>query len=234
MKRGQAGTPHRAVPSQCRLASDNCPRLTTGHLFSCSSAPAVPPLPSALRPRASRYLPTTGCRNQAPEALMRHLALAAALAIVAIDPAHAPVTTAPPGRPDSAFARAPRRGFLPTSSRADSLRGAIDSPGRRWWDVTFYDLHVTVSPTDSSIVGYNGITYRVTQPAAEMQIDLMEPLVVDSMIDQRGRAVRFRREGAAFFATLPSPPRVGDVGRITVHYHGRPRIATNPPWEGVI
>ena len=45
------------------------------------------------------------------------------------------------------------------------------------------------------------ITYRVLKPATEMQIDLMEPLEVDSMV-QDGTPVRFRREGDAFFATL--------------------------------
>ena len=138
----------------------------------------------------------------------------------------------PPARQDSTFARAPRRGYVPKSSRADSLRGAIDSPGRRWWDVTFYDLNVSISPTDSSIAGYNAITYRVLQPATEMQVDLMEPLQVDSMVDGDGRAIRYRREGDVYFATLPSRARVGDVGTITVHYRGRPRIARNPPWEG--
>jgi aminopeptidase N len=152
------------------------------------------------------------------------------LALLAAAPAMAQTTT--PARPESTFARAPRREYVGKSSRADSLRGAIDSPGRRWWDVTFYDLNVTISPKDSSIAGYNGITYKVLQPATVMQIDLMEPLVVDSMIDQDRRRVSYRREGAAFFVTVPSPPRVGGTGRITVYYHGRPRIATNPPWEG--
>ena len=142
----------------------------------------------------------------------------------------APVTS--PVRPDSTFARAPRRDYIGKSSRADSLRGAIASPGRRWWDVTFYDLHVSIDPRDSSIAGHNAITYRVRERAAEMQIDLMEPLEVDSMVDGDRRAVRFRREGAAFFATLPAAPPVGSVGTITVYYRGRPRIARNPPWEG--
>ena len=37
--------------------------------------------------------------------------------------------------------------FTPT--HADSVRGS-DNPSRAWWDVTFYDLHVRVSPADSS------------------------------------------------------------------------------------
>jgi len=119
----------------------------------------------------------------------------------------------------------------PKQSRADTLRGSFTTPGRKWWDVTFYDLHVAIQPNDSSIAGYNGITYKVLEPAVEMQIDLMEPLVVDSMT-QDGRKVRYRREGAAFFAALTAPQRAGELKTITVYYHGRPQIAKNPPWEG--
>ncbi len=77
----------------------------------------------------------------------------------------------------------------PKQSRADTLRGSFTTAGRKWWDVTFYDLHVAIQPNDSSIAGYNGITYKVLEPAAEMQIDLMEPLVADSMM-QDGRPTR--------------------------------------------
>ena len=69
------------------------------------------------------------------------------------------------------------------------------------------------------------------KPSTEMQIDLMVPLEVDSMV-QDGRAVRFRRDGNAFFATLAAPQRAGEHKTITVYYHGKPRVATNPPWQG--
>jgi len=88
-----------------------------------------------------------------------------------------------------------------------------------------------VQPADSTIRGYNAITYRVLQPATEMQIDLMTPLEVDSMI-QDGRAVQFRRDGNAFFATLTSAQPTGARKTITVHYHGRPRVAPRAPWDG--
>jgi aminopeptidase N len=117
-------------------------------------------------------------------------------------------------------------------TRADTLRGSI-GPARAWWDVEFYDLHVAISPADSSIRGRNGITYRVIQtPKAprEMQIDLMVPLEVDSML-QDGRRLRWRRDGNAFFAATP-PQRAGERRTVTVFYHGRPRVAVNPPWDG--
>ena len=85
-------------------------------------------------------------------------------------------------------------------SHADTLRGS-NGPGRAWWDAAFYDLHVTINPVDSSIRGHNTITYRVLSAPTEMQIDLQEPLVVDSML-QDGRTLTFRRDGNAFFVAL--------------------------------
>ena len=120
---------------------------------------------------------------------------------------------------------------VPKRARADTLRGSFTTPWRSWWDATFYDLHVDIRPNDSTIAGRNGITYRVLSAPREMQIDLMEPLVVDSMV-QDGRRVRFRREGAAHFAALTAPQRAGEHKTITVYYHGRPQIAKNPPWQG--
>jgi aminopeptidase N len=116
-------------------------------------------------------------------------------------------------------------------THADSLRGSTTSPARTWWDVTFYDLHVAVSPSDSSLRGYNGITYRVLKPAQVLQVDLMVPLVVDSMV-QDGKPVKFRRDGNAFFATLVSPQKTGASKTLTVYYHGKPQPAKRPPWDG--
>ena len=117
-------------------------------------------------------------------------------------------------------------------TRADTLRGS-NGPARAWWDATFYDLHVRVNPADSTIAGRNGITYRVLSvPAArEMQIDLQVPMQIDSIVQDRRRLV-FRRDSNAFFVTLVAPQRVGEPKTITVWYHGRPKVARRPPWDG--
>src|ERR1051325_9120490 len=121
--------------------------------------------------------------------------------------------------------RAPR-----VFSHADTLRGS-NGPARAWWDATFYNLHVTVSPVDSSISGSNAITYRVLKPANEMQIDLQMPLEIDSIV-QENRRLEYRRDGNAFFVALVSPQAAGSRKTVTVHYHGKPRVATRPPWTG--
>ncbi|MGN6392496.1 MAG: M1 family metallopeptidase [Gemmatimonadales bacterium] len=115
-------------------------------------------------------------------------------------------------------------------THADTLRGSV-TPERAWWDVTFYDLHVRLDPSDSTVRGWNGITYRVTGPARAMQIDLQTPLVMDSVV-QDGKRLAFRRDGNAFFVTLGGKQPKGATRTITAYYHGRPTVATRPPWDG--
>ena len=115
-------------------------------------------------------------------------------------------------------------------THADTLRGSI-GPARAWWDVRFYDLHVRVNPADSSIRGWNGITYEVLAPSQEMQIDLQVPMEADSML-QDGKRLTWRRDGNAFFVTLGSPQRAGTRRTVTVYYHGKPIAARRPPWDG--
>ncbi|HXD23106.1 MAG TPA: M1 family metallopeptidase [Gemmatimonadaceae bacterium] len=115
-------------------------------------------------------------------------------------------------------------------THADTLRGS-NGPGRAWWKTTFYDLHVSVNPPDSSITGYNGIVYSVLTSSQEMQIDLQPPLVVDSML-QDAQHVAYRRDGNAFFVSLTKPQRAGDRNEVIVYYHGKPVAARRPPWDG--
>ena len=103
-------------------------------------------------------------------------------------------------------------------TRADTLRGS-NTPERAWWDAQFYDLHVTVNPADSSIIGWNGITYRVLTPQTVMQLDLQVPLEMDSVV-QEGRKLQFRRDGNAFFVTIAARQRAGDRKSLRVYYHG--------------
>lgn len=118
-------------------------------------------------------------------------------------------------------------------TRADTLRGDFTIPSRAWWDVTFYDLHLTVSPADSTIRGRNTITYRIlrTREGPELQVDLFRPLVIDSLV-QDGRRLETRREGNHWFAVVPGRQEAGETRSVTAYYHGRPRVAPRPPWEG--
>ena len=141
---------------------------------------------------------------------MRSIALLAVLALCA------------PSRAAAQSADAAR------SAHADSLRGS-NGPGRDWWDVAFYDLHVRVNPADSSVAGHDAITYRVVRPSQEMQLDLQVPLVLDSVV-QEGRRLASRRDGDAYFATLTARQHTGDVKTVTAFYHGQPGRGRSSPW----
>ena len=115
-------------------------------------------------------------------------------------------------------------------SRADSLRGSITTE-RAWWDVTFYDLHLTIHPGDSTINGYNHMTYRVTDSPRQMQIDLQQPLQIDR-IQQAGENLSYSRKKDAFFLDIPDTLNIDSLYTLSVYYSGKPKVAENAPWDG--
>jgi len=118
----------------------------------------------------------------------------------------------------------------PTFTHADTLRGSLTAE-RAWWDVTFYDLHVTIDPSDSTFRGWNAISYRVVGRAREMQIDLQPPLQLDSVVQER-RRLSFRRDGNAYFVKLASSQKQGTIRQVTAYYAGKPHPAQKAPWDG--
>ncbi|HEX6599285.1 MAG TPA: M1 family metallopeptidase [Gemmatimonadaceae bacterium] len=118
-----------------------------------------------------------------------------------------------------------------TYTRADTLRGSI-GPARAWWDVSFYDLHVRVNPKDSSISGVNRITFRMLELRSEMQLDLQQPMVMDSVVWGAHRALTMRRDGNAYFVSFPTEVSRSKTDSVIAYFHGKPRAAQRAPWDG--
>lgn len=120
---------------------------------------------------------------------------------------------------------------------ADSLRGGYGKT-RNWWDVTHYDLHVTFNEAEQTISGYNVIQFR--QNAGDyvyrpMQIDLQEPLIMDSIVFEGRRVSQtdIAKKGNAYiFETTGYGCRSGQSCSVIVYYHGKPRVAKKAPWDG--
>ncbi|RTY75217.1 M1 family metallopeptidase [Flavobacterium sp. LS1R10] len=117
-------------------------------------------------------------------------------------------------------------------TRQDTLRGSITKE-RAWWDVKQYHLDIKVNPADSTISGSNTIKYQVVQEYNSMQIDLQNPMEIYKVI-QDGVALKYRREGNAFFIELIASQTKGAIKKLTVFYGGKPKVAVNPPWDGGI
>jgi aminopeptidase N len=115
-------------------------------------------------------------------------------------------------------------------TRQDSLRGSITKE-RIWWDVKHYSLDIKVNPADSTITGSNTIQYKVLQPYNVMQIDLQKPMEI-TKVTQDGIALKYKREGNVFFITLASTQNVGAIKEVKIFYHGKPKVAVRPPWDG--
>ena len=115
-------------------------------------------------------------------------------------------------------------------TRQDSLRGSI-TPERAWWDLTYYDLSVQVSPESRSLSGTNTIHYTVLTPESRMQIDLQPPLEIEA-VEQDGRQLTFKREGNVYFLTLVKPQVRGARETLSIRYSGIPLEAANAPWDG--
>ncbi len=117
-------------------------------------------------------------------------------------------------------------------THADTLRGSNGS-GRSWWDVQHYDLSVKFDLQHRSITGSNTITYKLIGIATDsMQIDLQQPLVIDEVVFL-GEKLPFSNDGNVWWIKYPSGKlRNNNMERITIKYHGTPRSAINPPWDG--
>lgn len=122
-------------------------------------------------------------------------------------------------------------------TRQDTLRGSV-GPERAWWDVLHYDVRVQPDYNDQSIRGKTTIRYKVLpgRQSDYMQIDLQQPLTIDSLFYNGKLYINYPpkpyyQEGNVWHIPLPRVP-AGTVQTLSIVYHGKPRVAKMPPWDG--
>ena len=114
--------------------------------------------------------------------------------------------------------------------RQDTIRGSITSE-RSWWDLTYYDLEVSVDPKSKTIDGKNSIHYKVLNTNKVMQIDLQPPMQLTKAI-QNGRKLKISHFGNAHYIHLEKPQIKYNIDSLTVFFKGTPRQAVRAPWDG--
>ncbi len=122
--------------------------------------------------------------------------------------------------------------FHSAFSHQDSLRGS-NGMGRIYWDVLKYTITVTPDFETKTITGINKIDF-IDSGSTVIQIDLQEPMFIDSVKNNKSHYT-FNREGNVYWVTLRSNKtnRFQPYKRsLTFFFHGKPKEAVNPPWDG--
>ena len=115
-------------------------------------------------------------------------------------------------------------------TRQDTLRGSM-TPERTWWDVQTYEISVEPDFVTKTIRGSNIITFRTLSQGSVMQIDLQQPMQLDSATIN-GESVSYERDGNIYLLQFRSSFEPGSEATLRLAYSGKPKEAKNPPWDG--
>ena len=127
------------------------------------------------------------------------------------------------------------QGIAQESNRLASLPTKI-SPERAWWDLQHYALRIHVDSETKSIAGSNQIRFKVVSAGThEMQIDLQEPMQIDSVL-YKNQTLEFVKNQAAHYISFPNDLvfKKNQIDSITIYFSGAPLQAKNAPWDGGI
>jgi aminopeptidase N len=129
-------------------------------------------------------------------------------------------------------------------TRQDTLRGTITKE-RSWWDVTHYAIQVAPDFATKTIQGTVIISFGITRDGkhGKMQIDLQQPMKIDSILFNNSRIRSYKRDGNVYFIdfgeynfTVPRSlikmKAPVTQHRLKIYFHGKPREAIDPPWDG--
>lgn len=120
-----------------------------------------------------------------------------------------------------------------TYTLADTLRGSLNAE-RTWWDVQRYELAFKPDFVGKSIAGANKIVYKVVRNNngnIRLQIDLQEPLVIDSVRYNDKALLKFSHTGSVWYINVPNQKLMA-TNNVTIYYHGKVHQAKRAPWDG--
>lgn len=117
-------------------------------------------------------------------------------------------------------------------SKEDTLLGNNHAL-RSWWDVKHYDLAVKPDYKTKTLLGSNFISYQVVSDALPfvMQIDLQQPMKIDSAVLDDGIKIKFAYEKNRWLLSIPNQIKNSNH-LLKLFFSGKPKIAVSPPWNG--
>lgn len=126
----------------------------------------------------------------------------------------------------------------PLVNESDVLRGSLNE-NRDWFDIKKYVIDVTPNYETKSIVGVVSWKALAVKPSKKIQIDLQVPMVIDSILlwpnlndSLTPIRLQFSRSNNIALAQIDKAIPKGQQFGLTIFYHGVPKEATRPPWDG--
>ncbi len=128
-------------------------------------------------------------------------------------------------------------------TKADTLRGSLNE-NRDWFDVQHYTIKVDPNLKEHSIDNSSVVwECKVVKPSKKIQIDLQAPMIIDEInftayTSKSGKEwsdrkkINFTREGNIALADIDTSLQAGDQFQILINFHGKPKEAIRPPWDG--
>jgi aminopeptidase N len=127
----------------------------------------------------------------------------------------------------------------PVFTKADTLRGSLNE-NRDWFDVQQYTINVRPNFEEKTISGRVIWQVKTIKSAKDIQIDLQQPLVIDSIkfrylnnkVNDPLRKLTFTRNNNIAIVEFKDRPNTDQQFNLYIYYHGTPREAVRPPWDG--
>lgn len=140
-----------------------------------------------------------------------------------------------------------------TYANSYAQSGGVLSPEQAAYDVNYYDLDLTINPTDKTIGGSLLCRVEIIDPIDTLVLDLDDPFTVDSILFKINSGtfsnVAFTHTARKIKAFIPVPVITGDMVTVQIFYNGAPKLAsssslgegfvwdqtsTGEPWIGVM
>jgi aminopeptidase N len=125
---------------------------------------------------------------------------------------------------------------LPLSAQhAPNQSGGPLLPEQAAYDVTYYDLDLTIRPADSSIAGTLTVHADVVQAMDWLVLDLDTTLAVERVtLGAGGESLAVERRGGRLWIALPETLEPGERVAATVAYGGRPHQVPRGGFSGFL
>ena len=114
----------------------------------------------------------------------------------------------------------------------DSLMGTLNGY-RSWWDVLHYKLNVIPQIDSNYLSGNNQIKFLVKKPGSRLQVDLQEPMHIDSVFFH-GKKCTWEKTEFAYLIDLKKTLVPNTYDSLLLFFSGNPHIAQFAPWDGGI